>query len=47
MGSAAGEFLAQRSFQGLEQRIGETEVKDIQMGKKGNARGYAHEKEEI
>ncbi|ORX82814.1 diphthamide biosynthesis protein [Anaeromyces robustus] len=47
MGSAAGEFLSQRSFQGLEQRIGETEVKDIQIGKKGNARGYAHEKEEI
>jgi len=47
MGSAAGEFLAQRSFQGLEQRIGETAVQDIQIGKKGNARGYAHEKEEI
>ncbi|ORY29585.1 diphthamide biosynthesis protein [Neocallimastix californiae] len=47
MGSAAGEFLAQRSFQGLEQRIGETEVKDIQIGKKGNARGYAHEKDEM
>ncbi|KAJ1917424.1 Diphthamide biosynthesis protein 2 [Tieghemiomyces parasiticus] len=45
MGSAAGEYLLQRSFQGLEQKLGETEAAVVEEGRRGIARGYANEKE--
>ncbi|XP_054707960.1 2-(3-amino-3-carboxypropyl)histidine synthase subunit 2-like [Uloborus diversus] len=40
---AAGEFLTQRSWQGLEQKLGKTSVPDIQQGKKGIACQYEDE----
>ncbi|RKP38786.1 diphthamide biosynthesis protein 2-like protein [Dimargaris cristalligena] len=44
LGSAGAEYLLQRSFQGLEQKLGETEVELATDGRRGIARGYSHEK---
>ncbi|CAG8645487.1 9803_t:CDS:10 [Paraglomus brasilianum] len=41
--SAAGEFFASRTFRGLEQRIGETEVSYAEEGRLGTARRYDDE----
>ncbi|CAG8603074.1 10714_t:CDS:10 [Paraglomus occultum] len=38
--SAAGEFFASRTFRGLEQRIGQTEVSYAEEGRLGTARRY-------
>ncbi|CDS13699.1 hypothetical protein LRAMOSA05873 [Lichtheimia ramosa] len=43
--STAGEYLKNRSFRGLEQNLGQTEVSTIQEGRSGIARGYQGEKE--
>lgn len=43
---AAGEFLSQRHWKGLEQHLGETPVSDIQQGKKGIACEYQDEGKE-
>lgn len=40
---SAGEFLAQRSWQGLEQHLGETPISDIKQGQKGIASKYEDE----
>ncbi|GFQ92906.1 2-(3-amino-3-carboxypropyl)histidine synthase subunit 2 [Trichonephila clavata] len=40
---AAGEFLAQRSWQGLEQRLGETPISEVEQGQKGIASKYEDE----
>ncbi|KAG8956228.1 Diphthamide biosynthesis protein 2 [Tulasnella sp. 424] len=40
MGSAAGEFLQNRSFQGLEQRTGMDTPSTLEQGRTGIARGY-------
>ncbi|CAG8461635.1 1987_t:CDS:10 [Acaulospora colombiana] len=45
LSSAAGEFLNSRTFRGLEQNIGETEVQIAEEGRKGTAMGYSDEKE--
>ncbi|XP_077981448.1 2-(3-amino-3-carboxypropyl)histidine synthase subunit 2-like [Glandiceps talaboti] len=42
--STAGEFLASRSWQGLEQKLGETPVVEAIEGQRGIAAGYANEK---
>lgn len=36
-------FLSQSSYQGLEVRAGETEVKKAREGAMGIAKGYSHE----
>ncbi len=41
-----GEFLSERSWKGLEQRLGETEVKKAVEGRRGIAMGYEGEAEE-
>ena len=41
--SGGGEFLLERSWRGLEQKLGETEVKDAVEGKTGIASGYEGE----
>ena len=41
--SGGGEFLLERSWRGLEQKLGETEVKDAVEGKSGIASGYERE----
>ena len=41
--SGGGEFLLERSWRGLEQKLGETEVKDAVEGKSGIASGYEGE----
>eukprot|EP01027_Heterolobosea_sp_BB2_P011080 GEZU01016164.1.p1 GENE.GEZU01016164.1~~GEZU01016164.1.p1 ORF type:complete len:176 (+),score=53.91 GEZU01016164.1:186-713(+) len=38
-------FLQQRTYKGLEQRIGETEVATMVEGKRGIAKGYEDEKD--
>ncbi|KAJ8655646.1 diphthamide biosynthesis protein 2 [Lichtheimia ornata] len=43
--STAGEYLKNRSFRGLEQNLGQTEVSTIQEGRSGIARGYQGEKD--
>jgi len=40
---SAGEFLASRSWQGLEAKLGETEVEKAVLGSHGLAAGYSHE----
>ncbi|GFS30004.1 2-(3-amino-3-carboxypropyl)histidine synthase subunit 2 [Trichonephila inaurata madagascariensis] len=40
---AAGEFLAQRSWQGLEQCLGETPISEVEQGQKGIASKYEDE----
>jgi diphthamide biosynthesis protein 2 len=40
---AASRFLAERTFQGLEQKIGETPVLVATEGRKGIAKGYQNE----
>ncbi|KAI8923793.1 putative diphthamide synthesis protein-domain-containing protein [Entophlyctis helioformis] len=41
--SAAAEFLNQkRTYRGLETRLGETTIADVQDGRRGIARGYSH-----
>ena len=40
-----GEFLASRSWRGLEQKQGETPVTKAVDGRKGIAAGYSHEKD--
>lgn len=39
----AGEYLANRSWKGLEQKLGETPVSEIKEGRRGIALGYTHE----
>lgn len=39
----AADFLASRSWQGLEQKLGETSVTTAVEGRKGIAAGYTHE----
>ncbi|CAD5123911.1 DgyrCDS12219 [Dimorphilus gyrociliatus] len=39
----AGEFLENRSWRGLEQKLGETPVSEIKEGRRGIALGYTHE----
>ena len=41
--SPAGDFLASRSYQGLEPRLGETPVALAIEGRRGVARGYDQE----
>ena len=41
-----GEFLSQRSWQGLEQKLGQTEIVKAVEGQKGIAWGYANEGQE-
>nr|XP_022899702.1 2-(3-amino-3-carboxypropyl)histidine synthase subunit 2 [Onthophagus taurus] len=41
--NSGGEFLSGRSFKGLEQKLGETEVKIAKEGRKGIAQGYKNE----
>ena len=36
-------YFQQRSYKGLEQKIGETEVAEMQQGRRGIAKGYDHE----
>ncbi|KAL1921869.1 uncharacterized protein VTP21DRAFT_10511 [Calcarisporiella thermophila] len=43
LGSAAGEFLNLRTFRGLDPRIGQTEVEEVEEGRGGIARGYSGE----
>ena len=38
-----GQFLASRSWGGLEQQLGQTEVKEVVQGRKGIAAGYEGE----
>lgn len=38
------EYLASRSWRGLEQKLGETAVTKAVDGRKGIAAGYSHEK---
>ncbi|KAI0243181.1 Diphthamide biosynthesis protein 2 [Massospora cicadina] len=45
LGSAAGEFLATRSFQGLEPSLGQGDVHLAEEGRQGIARGYKNEKQ--
>ncbi|KAG8906945.1 Diphthamide biosynthesis protein 2 [Tulasnella sp. 403] len=40
MGSAGGEFLQKRTFQGLEQRLGRDAPSVLEQGRTGIARGY-------
>ncbi|XP_055931423.1 2-(3-amino-3-carboxypropyl)histidine synthase subunit 2-like [Argiope bruennichi] len=42
--NAAGEFLTQKSWKGLEQHLGETPVAEIEEGQKGIASKYEDEK---
>ena len=44
--SGGGEFLQERSWRGLEQQLGETEVKDAVEGRPGIASGYQGEGQE-
>ncbi|KAJ1956908.1 Diphthamide biosynthesis protein 2 [Dispira parvispora] len=46
LGSTAGEYFLERTFRGLEQRLGETEASEVQEGRRGIARGYQSEKRE-
>ena len=39
----AGDFLASRTFTGLEQKLGETKVERAVEGRKGIAKGYTDE----
>lgn len=41
--SGAGEFLQSRTWTGLEQNLGETEVTKAKEGRKGIAMGYETE----
>ena len=41
--NGGGEFLSQRSWQGLEQRLGETKPELAKEGQKGIAWGYENE----
>jgi diphthamide biosynthesis protein 2 len=41
--SGGGEFLLERSWKGLEQKLGETEVLDAVEGRPGIASGYEGE----
>ncbi|KAJ1971854.1 Diphthamide biosynthesis protein 2 [Dimargaris xerosporica] len=45
LGSAAGDYMLQRSFRGLEQKLGETAVTKAEQGRRGIARGYTAEKD--
>ncbi|KAJ1974422.1 Diphthamide biosynthesis protein 2 [Dimargaris verticillata] len=45
LGSAAGDYMLQRSFRGLEQKLGETAVTKAEQGRRGIARGYTTEKD--
>ena len=40
-----GSFLASRTWSGVEQRLGETEVSGVVQGRKGIAAGYEGEGE--
>ena len=42
-----GAFLAGRSWSGLEQKLGETEVKETVHGRRGIAAGYEGEGEDL
>ena len=39
----AGEFLASRSWRGLDRKLGETPVEKAKDGRSGIALGYTHE----
>ena len=41
--NGGGSFLAGRSWSGVEQRLGETEVSGVVQGRKGIAAGYEGE----
>lgn len=41
--SAAAKYLSERTYQGLEAKVGETPVVDVEEGRGGIARGYTHE----
>ncbi|KAI8053998.1 putative diphthamide synthesis protein-domain-containing protein [Syncephalis plumigaleata] len=41
--SPAAKYLAQRQFQGLEQRLGQDAPAELEIGRSGIARGYANE----
>ncbi|CAI2173044.1 15779_t:CDS:2 [Funneliformis geosporum] len=43
LNSAAGDYLKSRTFRGLEQQIGETEIRLAEEGRSGIAKGYANE----
>ncbi|KAI9292716.1 diphthamide biosynthesis protein, partial [Neoconidiobolus thromboides FSU 785] len=45
MGSTAGEYLANRSFRGLEMNLENNKVEKATEGKMGIAKGYSNEKE--
>ncbi|TPX30405.1 hypothetical protein SmJEL517_g06018 [Synchytrium microbalum] len=45
--SAAVEYLQQRTYQGLDARIGQTEAGDVIEGRSGIARGYVGEAEKL
>jgi diphthamide biosynthesis protein 2 len=42
----AATFLAQRQWKGLEQKLGETEVKLAEEGRAGIPKGYTHSQHE-
>ena len=44
--SGGGEFLLERSWKGLEQKLGETEVAKAVVGRPGLAMGYQGEGEQ-
>lgn len=43
IGKAGADFLIQRSWQGLEQRLGETEIKSAELGRRGLPVNYDSE----
>ncbi|GAA5803487.1 hypothetical protein HPULCUR_008969 [Helicostylum pulchrum] len=46
LNSTAGEYLKNRTYQGLEANIGEDDAADVLEGLSGIARGYVYEKDE-
>lgn len=44
LGSAAGAFLSERSYQGLEPRYGQDAPSVVEQGRAGIARGFENEK---
>ncbi|KAI8086195.1 diphthamide biosynthesis protein 2 [Halteromyces radiatus] len=47
MNSTAGEYLRNRSYRGLDPKMGQDEAGDVKEGRSGIARGYTREREAI